>query len=229
MFLLVLLFLLICWCSCSIQSVSYSDVAVISCCSSWYVHVSVPCCIFCSILMLLFSADGPVCVLLFLFHAVSVLFWYYCFWLMILFVCPCLCFFTILILPFLVNTLCVHAYGSVLFWYYCSWLVILFVCPCLCFYTVLIFLFLIDDPLYALAFLPINIMFIYWYSHFILLYLCWSGGAVQHLGCFKEKVNRYELQPELMAGELLELSNSMTVDQCANRWELAFDRLDPKA
>ena len=52
---------------------------------------------------------------------------------------------------------------------------------------------------------------------------------MQHLGCFKEKVSRYELQPELMAGELLELSNSMTVDQCANRWELAFDRLDPNA
>ena len=50
---------------------------------------------------------------------------------------------------------------------------------------------------------------------------------MQHLGCFKEKVNRYELQPELMTGELLELSNSMTVDQCANGWELAFDRLDP--
>ena len=70
MFLLVLLFLFIC----SIQSVSYSDVAVISCCSSWYVHVFVPCCSLCAILVLLFSTDGPVCVLLFLFHAVSVLF-----------------------------------------------------------------------------------------------------------------------------------------------------------
>ena len=191
---------------------------------------------------------------MFLFHAVfSVLFWCYYSQLMVLFVCCCFCSMLFLCCSDITVSgwwsclcvhayvsllfwyyrswliLCVHAYGSVLFWYYCSWLVILFVCPCLCFYTVLIFLFLIDDPLYALAFLPINIMFIYWYSHFILLYLCWSGGAVQHLGCFKEKVNRYELQPELMAGELLELSNSMTVDQCANRWELAFDRLDPKA
>ena len=44
-----------------------------------------------------------------------------------------------------------------------------------------------------------------------------TGAAVQHLGCFREKLNKYELQTELIAGELLELTNTMTVDQCVNR------------
>ena len=43
------------------------------------------------------------------------------------------------------------------------------------------------------------------------------GDAVQHLGCFSEKLNKYELQTELIDGELLELINTMTVDQCVNR------------
>ena len=51
----------------------------------------------------------------------------------------------------------------------------------------------------------------------MLMSLSYSGGAVQHLGCFKEKVNKREFQPELSEGEMLELHRSMTVEQCTNR------------
>lgn len=52
----------------------------------------------------------------------------------------------------------------------------------------------------------------------MLMILSYAGGKTAHLGCFKDKLSKYESQTELIEGELVELVNSMTVEFCINRY-----------
>ena len=42
---------------------------------------------------------------------------------------------------------------------------------------------------------------------------------MQHLGCFKDKISKYEFQTDLAGEEKLELFNTMTTDFCVNRYK----------
>ena len=97
--------------------------------------------------------------------------------------------------------------------------------PCSCFMSVLGHQLHVDASVSCHVQFHVPFLGLCWYpsscwcSSFILLLLFSAGGTVQHLGCFKDKISKYEFQTDLAGGEKLELFNTMTTDFCVNRYK----------